>query len=408
MNMSDVFTESGTEVPDFEAAPTENYRPLPTAEDLSERPKEKEYDGNDSAELRRAAKDLIEAREAGTVPQAEAEPVDRTYRWDGGTGKPVEDHYTLDAKRAAEDLTRVREIEAASLTQQQADVAAEVDTFRNAYAANQQQQQPEPQSDPQAQAPAAEAQQPEQPPPPGVDPEIAQALNNPKIRAALEAEVQSAEQARAAFAQGARQAAQVAAASVLANYPELANVPTAQLQTAIASIAQVNPQRAIEINAALGRTQALYAASVQAEQAQKQLHAQRIQEWTKAEEAKFEREVLSKESPATVEKLKQAMPQIIQEDYGISRDDLVHALQTNPALRSSAFQAVLLDALKFRTAQREVASKIARPVPPVQKPGVSQPRSNDGEVDAAIAKFRSDPNPKNAAALLIARRAANR
>ena len=60
-------------------------RPIPEPTpmpDFTERPKEKEYDGNDSAELRRAAKDLSDARAAGTIPRADdVEPVDRGYRW---------------------------------------------------------------------------------------------------------------------------------------------------------------------------------------------------------------------------------------------------------------------------------------------------------------------------------------
>jgi hypothetical protein len=122
-----------------------------------------------------------------------------------------------------------------------------------------------------------------------------------------------------------------------------------------------------------------------------------------AEEAKFEKEVLSKENPATVQKIKEALPQIMQ-DYGLSREDVVHAFQTNPALRSAAFQSVLLDAARWKLAQKEAVTKVARPVPPVQRPGVAAPHRNNDHIETALKQFRAEPSVHNAAKLLQARR----
>jgi hypothetical protein len=114
--------------------------------------------------------------------------------------------------------------------------------------------------------------------------------------------------------------------------------------------------------------------------------------------------VLAKENPETVKKIKEALLEILTLDYGISREDLAHALQTNPALRSAAFSSILLDAAKYKLAQRDVAAKVSRPVPPVQKPGVASLHRNNDHVDAALKQFRSEPSVANAAKLLQARR----
>jgi hypothetical protein len=395
----DVFTQSGTPVPDTEDAPTRpEYTPMKSQADYE--PKPKEYD-NDTDSIRRAFRDLEKARQAGTVPQAEAEaeaePLKRGYRQDGGVGDPVPENQTVEPRRAADDLSRAREIEG----EQPNNLTAEIDRVRDAYNNPQAAEQPQPDSQPQP--PTAEAQQPQDDP---AD-EVRRVLeNHPRVREALEAELVTVEQQRRAFAEGARNAAQVSAASVLSNWPELASLSATELPHALAAIAKVDPVKATAINGALQRTQALLTASQQAEAAQRQIQAQNLKNWVEAEEQKFEREVLSKESPESLQKIKAMLPEIIQQDYGLSREDVANALQTNPALRSAAFQSVLLDAAKFRMAQRDVAAKVHRDVRPVQKPGVSQPRGYDSAVDSALRSFRANPSPKSAAALLIAKREA--
>jgi hypothetical protein len=366
----------------------------------------KEY-SSDLDGIKAVARDLEDERRKRRG-DADGDPVPRNYVQIGGDdhGQPASENETISLERAATDLSRQRAIEAASQEPMQVEVAAGIDQVRANYA---QSQQPQPQ---QAEFNQTQAQTEQQP---DIDPEIQQALSNPKVRAALEAEVNSAESARVQYAQATAQAAQLAGASLLASFPELASVPANQLQTAIQVIGVRDPQRAQAINAQLERVQALLSASQQAQHAQAQIQAQRaatqqqqLQAWVAAEEQKFDREVLAKENPETVKKIKEALPQILTEDYGISREDLAHAVQTNPILRSAAFSSVLLDAAKYKLAQRDAAAKVSRPVPPVQKPGVASNRfANDG-VEAALKAFRQNPGPETGAALVAARRAASR
>src|SRR5262249_49433203 len=158
------------------------------------------------------------------------------------------------------------------------------------------------------------------------------------VRAALEAEVAHVEQARQQYAQGAKAAATMAAASLLASFPELANVPTDQLQTAVATIGQVNPARAQQINAHLERVQNLYNASQQAEAARQQIQTQRLQNFLATEDAKFEEHVAKHEDAATMAKVKESIIDIAEKDYGVSRAELAQLWNSQPLMRTATFQ----------------------------------------------------------------------
>ena len=379
-------------------------RPIPEPTpmpDFTERPKEKEYDGNDSAELRRAAKDLSDARAAGTIPRADdVEPVDRGYRWTAGRGDPVPEHYTLDAKRAAEDLTKVRmaEVEAATPTQE---LAQAIDQVR-AQVNGEQQPQVQPQPEVQAPADAVQQQQPSQDP----AAQVRQALEqNPALRQALEQEMATVEQSRAQYAEAARQAATVAAAACLADHPALANLSAQEFPHAMSALAKTDPATATAIQAKLNRVQALYNQSQQAQQQAQQLQAQRFQEYARIEDARFEK-AIANEPTETKRAVIESGSRILSQYYGIDAKALAQAVEGNPALRSASTQALIYDAIKAKVAEESIASKVARPVPPVQRPGVSVDRNADDDVNSALAKFRSDPSPKTGRDVLLARRAA--
>ena len=382
------------------------WMPLP---DFAPERKEKTFSAEKDG-LVEAAQSLTEARQSRKVPKvAEDAPItERGYRWDGGLGKPVEEHYTLDAKRAAEDLSKVRlaEVEAASPAPE---LTQAIDQVRAAWE-QQPQQQPEVQAqtaEEQQQQPQVEQQQ-QQPQDPAN--EIRQVLEqHPAVRQAFEHELAQTEQHRAAYAQGLHQSATVAAASLLANFPELAQVPTAHLQSAITAIAATNPQRAAAIDAQLGRTQSIFNQFKAAESAQKQLQMQNMQAWVSAQDAEFVRTVASKESPEVMRKIAENVV-ALAEEYGVSKKDRGEVWQSQPIMRSAAFQRMMVDAARYRMATSEVAGKLDRAAPPpVQRPGTSQPNNaDDSAVAAALNRFKAEPSPKTGADLLRARRAATR
>jgi len=95
--------------------------------------------------------------------------------------------------------------------------------------------------------------QPAEPMPDGVDPEVARVLSeNPKVREALQAEVQQIQAAGQAYANALQSNAQAAMASLLSAYPELQNILSHdQFRGALAVLAQQNPQR---VNSVLSDT----------------------------------------------------------------------------------------------------------------------------------------------------------
>ena len=157
--------------------------------------------------------------------KVEREPlVEREYR-NIADGSKTEPNKTLDIDRAASDLARQRaeevaEIEAAE-NRQLADAVDSAhgratETEAAEWVAQQQAQQ-------QPQQPQTE------PPPPGVDAELYELLrNNPKVSAALQAEVAQVTRAQQSFADASLQNAKLAAAALVADVPELQGVDLSQ------------------------------------------------------------------------------------------------------------------------------------------------------------------------------------
>jgi len=231
---------------------------MPSAEPAE--PKQKEYDGEISESLRAAAADLDKLRAENKIPQAEPEP-DRTYRWTSGSkeGERVPDNYTLDAERAARELTAVRQAEQAAKPenarfidpQQQQPLQNAVDNLRAHFPNKelppdiiQQIEQNYQQQQAQQQQPVEQAQaQPE--PQPQPEPQDAQQAerqrlevawkNTPvEIQNAIQQEISSTEAARQAYQQATWQAAQVSHAALFSSFPELTGLSGDQLNGAIA------------------------------------------------------------------------------------------------------------------------------------------------------------------------------
>ena len=358
-------------------------------------PEEREY-GSDQDGLKEAASDLVESRRQ-TSPV-----IERKYTGNGAAdGEEVPANRTIDQKRAVHDLTVLREVEALQ-TDAEANqhLAQGIDHARAAVLGQDLPAQPE--------QPAFEQQpEAEMAPESGIDPEIQKALENPKIRHALETEMASVESARHQYAQATTQAAQVAAAALYANFPELSRLTTEQLPVALQIMAQQNPQRHAQVTEHLNHTRALYGAAQQAQAQQQQMDVARFQNFTEQQDRAFD-EAIKSEPPETVKQVKTEFLDIAEKHYGIPRKELVHLIKTEPILRTAVFQKVLYDAAKYQIAMRG-AKETARPeIPHVQRPGVSKPApsGNDTAVTEARQAFHSKPNPKTAAALLRARRSA--
>lgn len=74
------------------------------------------------------------------------------------------------------------------------------------------------------------------------------------------------------------------------------------------------------------------------------------------------------------------------------------------------FQSIILDAIKYREAQKAPPKAIAKPVPQVLRPGIAPARgaSGDANIQEASRRFTQAPNIRNAVALYAAKQANKR
>jgi phage terminase large subunit len=71
-------------------------------------------------------------------------------------------------------------------------------------------------------------------------------------------------------------------------------------------------------------------------------------------------------------------------------------------------QLILRDAARYRDAQKAVPAKASKPVPPVQRPGTSQPKGSvdEAKIKNLESKLEKSGDMKDAVALMLAKRAA--
>jgi hypothetical protein len=100
----------------------------------------------------------------------------------------------------------------------------------------------------------------------------------------------------------------------------------------------------------------------------------------------------------------------VLKDHGFSEAELGQMWhgQSGLSLRDHRLQLVIHDAIQWRDAQQKAKVAATRQVPPVQRPGVSQPRgaARDAQIQNLTKRLETSGSLKDAAALLRARRAA--
>jgi hypothetical protein len=369
-------------------------------------PEEQEWSQEtfETDQLQDLAREVSERRAKERAPL-----VERAYVTVGtdeeGTPRPLTE--TITKERFVDDLKAIRDAEVAGIEAQEDTVIRDaIDQVKGVATESEitawQQQQ-------ELAAQQAQVQHQTEPLPEGVDREIFEALKNPKVAAALSAELSKVEESRRAFATAAFQAAQLSAAAVVSS-TELSGLPPEQYAAALHLLEKQNPHRALEIRNQLQNVQRLYDASQQAKAQEQQLQAQaqqaRLQGYMRSQEVLLEHSLKS-ENPETVKQVKSEIMGIIENEYGISREALAEAFRTNPALHSAAFQRMMFDTAKFKLAQRTAARSAPKPVPAVQRPGVAGSYHGDSEVESARSEFLRSPNPRNAARMIAARRRAS-
>lgn len=281
--------------------------------------------GSDLSEVRRAADELSSRREADQIAR-EARPNDgeRDYYHQGGpnAGQRMPANETVSAEQASHDLSRMRELEAlADATALEAEIAASIDRIRAGDTAERPQQQAiDPQQEWQSlseqqraerwaampeehkaallqQAETARQQ---------ADAEVSRALQeHPALISAVEQEVQKraayADYTAQQYAEAVTHNAYVATATLVAQFPELANLNPYQIPTAIQVVAKQNPDRARAIVYHIEQVRGLVneANRVQQQQVAQQQSQQQLQfaKWAHQHDNAFDKWALEQASP---------------------------------------------------------------------------------------------------------------
>jgi hypothetical protein len=357
----------------------------------------------------------------------EPPPVHRDY-FDVQSGEATPSNQTLEVDRASRDLSEIRTAERAALEQQRnADLNQVLDFLAAEEAVLKDAATPRPvepvaeeqQAQPELQQPDFTP-QPEFEVPSGLHPEIAQALQSPKVRSLLEHVNLQFEQTKSQYAAATAQLAQEAVATLAAAVPELAGMNPQEAAGALRLIAQQNPQRAEAIRQLVGRTQAIVAAQqqqlAQAQAQQRQQYQENLAAYADQEGKRYETLIARDRSPEQIKALRENVFPMVERHYGIPqasmRDLYSGAAPVSGAefMRSSAFQLMLSDALSWRMSREAVGRAVNRPIPNVQRPG--SPEAFQTRTQAALAeaqsKLKPSMSPREAANFLIAKRAAAR
>jgi hypothetical protein len=367
----------------------------------------------------------------------------REYKEADNPAKKLDEQLTVSAEQAAADLTAAREQEQKFLDLSDAKaLAREIDALRGqsapAYEQPQAQQQPLeqqqqitpeqfaqlPGDEQRRRAEAAHAEMQRQ------QNELQQTLqNNPALLAAVSEQVRQ-EQAKAAAAEQQYMAAiqanaTAAIAHVVANFPEISGITEpAQLAGALHAVKQTNPGRAAEITEAIARTRQLVEENQRVQQYQAQQQQAQYQQYQAAKQAQFSRaaavddaayDAWSRNQGVSRDEQQQITQEVMAEfrRQGWNDQQIAHAYNTNPAMRSLSGQIQMHQAAAYRLQQKKMANirrtKLDRSPPHVQRPGspLEIAREEDHQI-RALNKGGGPLSPREAANLVIAQRARRR
>ncbi|ULK99337.1 hypothetical protein [Bradyrhizobium sp. I71] len=241
-----------------------------------------------------------------------------------------------------------------------------------------------------------------------LDPDIEQFLQHPQVRLAIEEKVGEVERARRSYVEGLDAAMQIAQASFVSQFPELVGLAPEQLPAALAQIAHQDPAKLARIQALVASSEQLRAR--QNEEVRRMADASRhgFQNYAKAEDARLE--TLLKDEAREV---RQAVAQEIMASAkasGIEPDELRRLFDSEPLMRNATFQRMMYDAGKYRLMMKARDAVNAKPMPPVQRPGMASSRGERDQQDlrSLSARLSNTGDLKDAVALYQAKTAGRR
>jgi hypothetical protein len=320
----------------------------------------------------------------------EQEPIERHLEWKSGEkrGQRVDmkaERFSLSPESAAQTLTEVHKAEAEmELRPQLENLAAEVDLARYQVAAGATGHAEAPVADASPSQPDAAQSESPQPEygeqPSGLDPEVSAALQNPKVRAVIEAAVAPAEQARQQYVGATAQVAGMLVAELCADLPEIASLPPEQRLVGLQILQKQQPERFAALEARAGRIQQVVNAQAQNAAVEAQQHRQAFQNWSKAQDKALEAKVPEIANDPDMRVSKAALKTL--KDAGYDESELAAAWNGVPfSMRDHRAQLLIWKASRFDQIQATAHANPARQLPAVQRPGVAPSPGDRAAVD---------------------------
>ena len=148
-----------------------------------------------------------------------------------------------------------------------------------------------------------------------------------------------------------------------------------------------------------------------AQQRQHQEWQKQFSEYARKEDTLLNEKVPELSDPKKSAELRERAGRFLHDELGFDQDDLRKAWNTKGefSLRDHRVQMIILDALKWRDAQSKVREVSSKPIPPVQRPGVSQGKdtqriANVQNLANQLSHARGPNAARIAAQLMAARR----
>jgi len=242
----------------------------------------------------------------------------------------------------------------------------------------------------------------------GLDPELARALQQPQVVRAIEEKIAEAEQVRQSYVDGLVAATQIAQASFLSQFPEVAGIASEHLPGALELMSRQDPAKFARIRATIESTEQLLAQHSQESSRQVELARQNFRDLAQREDARLDG-MLKGESKATQQAVSAEIVASAKAS-GVEPAELFRLFETEPLMRNATFQRMMYDAGKYRLMMKAKDVATARPLPLVQRPGMAASPAERAQADirALSSKLSNSGDIKDAVALYNARKSGRR
>jgi len=242
----------------------------------------------------------------------------------------------------------------------------------------------------------------------GLDPEIEKVLNHPQVRQAIEERIGEAEKTRQGYVNGLAAATQIAQVSFLNQFPELASIAPESLPGALELMSRQDPAKFARVQAVVATTEQLFAQQQQESRRQAELGQQNFQRYANSEDARLE--TMLKEESKTTQHAVTAEIFASAKASGVEPVELIRLFNSEPLMRNAVFQRMMYDAGKYRLMMKARDAAAAKPVPPVQRPGLARTPAEREHADLRTlsSKLSSSGDIKDAVALYNARKSGKR